>query len=222
MRRVLAGLLAACAVLLPVLPAGADPLDKAKAAQRSLQRELDAATLALVRLENDQFWAEQDLVVMRRRLPQARAELAAAQRVLGERAASIYRTGSASLLSSLLGSDAAQVAERAELVTMLTARQADLVAEAETAADSYTQAVRQVARAQARSKDLRQRRKATVAASSSGWRRPRGWWRSCRGSRRPPWSAAGWWPARCRGRTPTSTPGGLRALVGAATRAPTS
>jgi murein DD-endopeptidase MepM/ murein hydrolase activator NlpD len=163
MRRVLAGLLAACAVLLPVLPAGADPLDKAKAAQRSLQRELDAATLALVRLENDQFWAEQDLVVMRRRLPQARAELAAAQRVLGERAASIYRTGSASLLSSLLGSDAAQVAERAELVTMLTARQADLVAEAETAADSYTQAVRQVARAQARSKDLRQRRKATVA-----------------------------------------------------------
>ncbi len=139
------------------------PLDKAKATQQSLQRELDAATLELVRLENDQFVADQDLTALRQRLPKARAELATAQRVLGDRAASIYQLGGASLLSSLLTNDMADMAARTEFVSMMTTRQADLVAEAEAAADSYTQALRQVAQAQGRSKDLRQRHKATVA-----------------------------------------------------------
>jgi septal ring factor EnvC (AmiA/AmiB activator) len=156
-------LLAACVILLPVLPAEADQLDKAKSAQRSLQRELDAATRELMTLENDQFWADQDLAAMRKRLVQVKAELATAQRVLGDRAASIYQLGGASLLSSLLGSDIDEMADRTEFVTMLTTRQADLVADAETAAGSYAQTLRQVARAQARSGDLQQRRKATVA-----------------------------------------------------------
>ena len=163
MHRVLSGLLAACVVLLPVLPAGADPLDKAKATQRSLQRELDVATLELVRLENGQFLADQDLAAMRPQLAKARAELATAQRLLGDRAASIYQLGGASLLSSLLASDMADMADRTEFVSVLTTRQADLVADAKAAADSYTQTLRQVAQAQARSDDLRQRRKATVA-----------------------------------------------------------
>jgi hypothetical protein len=55
------------------------------------------------------------------------------------------------------------MADRTEFVTMLTTKQADLVRDTETAARSYTEAVQQVARAQARSKDLRQRRKAIVA-----------------------------------------------------------
>jgi murein DD-endopeptidase MepM/ murein hydrolase activator NlpD len=163
MHRVLSGLLAACVVLLPVLPAGADPLDKVKATQRTLQRELDVATLELVRLENGQFLADQDLVAMRPQLAKARAELATAQRLLGDRAASIYQLGGASLLSALLASDMADMADRTEFVSVLTTRQADLVADAKTAADSYTQTMRQVAQAQARSDDLRQRRKATVA-----------------------------------------------------------
>jgi septal ring factor EnvC (AmiA/AmiB activator) len=163
MHRVLSGLLAACVVLLPVLPAGADPLDKVKATQRSLQRELDVATLELVRLENGQFLADQDLAAMRPQLAKARAELATAQRLLGDRAASIYQLGGASLLSALLASDMADMADRTEFVSVLTTRQADLVADAKTAADSYTQTMRQVAQAQARSDDLRQRRKATVA-----------------------------------------------------------
>jgi peptidoglycan LD-endopeptidase LytH len=162
MRRVLVTLLTVCSVLLPVLPAGADPLDKAKSTLRSLQRELDAATLELVRLENDQFLADRDLAAMRPQLAKTRAELAAARRALGDRAASMYQLGGASLLSSLLGNDMADMADRTEFVSVLTTRQADLVAEAETAAGSYAEGLRQVARAQARSKDLRQRHKATV------------------------------------------------------------
>ena len=222
MRRVLSGLLAACGVLLPVLPAVADPLDKAKTSQRSMQRELDAATLELVRLDNDQFLADQDLAAMRPQLAKAKATLDAAQRVLGDRAASIYQLGGASLLSSLLANDMADMADRTEFVSVLTTRQADLVADAKVAADSYTRTIRQVAQAQARSDDLRQRRKTTSPACGHGWTRPRDWSRSSRGSRQPPWWAAAWWPARCRGRTPTSTPGVPRARVGAATRAPTS
>jgi len=163
MRRVLGGLLVACVVVMPVSPAAADQLDKAKSTQQALQRELDAATFELATLENDQFWAEQDLAAMQRQLAQAKAQLAAAQRILGDRAASIYQTGSASLLSSLLASDATQVIDRAEFVTMLATRQADLVTEAKTAAATYSQTVRQVAHAKARSKDLRQRQQAMVA-----------------------------------------------------------
>jgi peptidoglycan LD-endopeptidase LytH len=162
MRRVLGGLLTAFVVLLPELPAGADPLDKARSAQRFLQRELDDATLQLVRLENDQSLADRDLAAMRPQLVKARAELVTAQRVLGDRAASIYQLGGASMLSSLLASDIADMADRTEFVTVLTTGQADLVRDAETAARSYTETVQQVARAQARSGDLRQRHKAIV------------------------------------------------------------
>jgi peptidoglycan LD-endopeptidase LytH len=167
MRRVLGGLLAACVVVMPILPVSAQQLDKAKATQRTLQQELDAATLELTRLDNDQFWADQDLAAMRRRLARARAELAAAQRVLGDRAASIYQVGGASLLSSLLASDATQVIDRTEFVTMLAKGQADLIADARTAARSYTETVRQVARAQSHSEALRQRSRATVARLKS-------------------------------------------------------
>ena len=162
MRRVLTGLFAACIVLLPVLPAEADQIGKAKATQRSLQRELDAATLELVRLENDQFLADRDLDAMRPQLTKASAELTTARRVLGDRAASIYQLGGASLLSSLLTNDVADMADRTEFVSVLSTRQADLVADAKVAADSYTRTIRQVAQAQARSDDLRQRHKATV------------------------------------------------------------
>ena len=163
MRRVLSGLFAAFVVLLPALPADADPLDKAKATQRSLQRELDAATLDLVRLENEQFLADRDLAGMRPQLAKAKAELARARRVLGDRAASIYQLGGASMLSSLLANDMADLADRTEFVSVLTTGQADLIADAQTTTDSYTQTLRQVAQAQARSKDLRQRHNATVA-----------------------------------------------------------
>jgi peptidoglycan LD-endopeptidase LytH len=164
MRPVLGGLLAACIVLTCALPATADQrLDKARATQRTLQQELDAATLELSALENEQAWADQDLGAMQQRLAQARAQLATAQRVLGDRAASIYQVGGASLLSSLLGDDAAAIGDRTEFVMMLTTRQADLVAEAKTAAGSYGEAVQQVARAKARSKDVRQRTRTLVA-----------------------------------------------------------
>jgi murein DD-endopeptidase MepM/ murein hydrolase activator NlpD len=163
MRRVLSGLLAAFVVLIPGLPAAADPLDKAKATQRSLQRELDAATLDLVRLENQQFLADRDLAGMRPQLAKAKAELARARSVLGDRAASIYQLGGASILSSLLANDMADLADRTEFVSLLSTSQADLIADAQTTTDSYTQTLRQVAQAQARSKDLRQRHNATVA-----------------------------------------------------------
>jgi murein DD-endopeptidase MepM/ murein hydrolase activator NlpD len=164
MGKVLGGLLAACIVLTSALPAAADQkLDKARATQRTLQQELDAAALELVTLENDQFWADQDLNGMQQRLAQARAQLATAQRVLGDRAASIYQVGGASLLASLLADDAAAIGDRTEFVMMLTTRQADLVADAKAAAGSYSEAVRQVARAKSRSKDVRQRTKVLVA-----------------------------------------------------------
>jgi peptidoglycan LD-endopeptidase LytH len=166
MRRVLGGLLVACALVVPVAPASADQLGKARSTQQALQRELDAATLQLVTLENDQYWAAQDLAAMQHQLTRAKTQLTQAQRLLGDRAASMYQTGGASLLSSLLASDAGQVIDRTEFVTMLVTRQSDLVADAEAAADSYGQTVAQVTRAKARSKDLQQRQRATVARIS--------------------------------------------------------
>jgi murein DD-endopeptidase MepM/ murein hydrolase activator NlpD len=162
MRRVLGGLLVACVLVLPIAPASADQLGKARSAQQALQRELDAATLELVTLENDQYWAGEDLAAMQHQLTRAKAQLTQAQRTLGDRAASMYQTGGASLLSSLLESDAGQVIDRTEFVTMLATRQGDLVADAKAAADTYSQSVAQVTRAKARSKDLRQRQRAAV------------------------------------------------------------
>ena len=133
MRRVLGGLLVACVLVLPIAPASADQLGKARSAQQALQRELDAATLELVTLENDQYWAGQDLAAMQHQLTRAKAQLTQAQRTLGDRAASMYQTGGASLLSSLLESDAGQVIDRTEFVTMLATRQGDLVADAKAA-----------------------------------------------------------------------------------------
>ena len=160
-RHVLAGgLVVACLVGLAA-PVRADQLGDAKARQRALQEELDAATLELADLDTQRYLAAESLAAARSRLGRSRAEMTAARDALASDLAWLYKSGGASPLSSLLASDV-NMLDRVEFETIMLESRADALANARTAADSYERAIREVNAALARSVALQTRAKATT------------------------------------------------------------
>jgi murein DD-endopeptidase MepM/ murein hydrolase activator NlpD len=161
-RHVLAGgLVVACLVGL-ASPVRADQLGDAKARQRALQQELDAATAELANIDTQRYLAAQSLGAARSRLGRSRAELGAARQALAEQLASLYKSGGASPLSSLLASDV-NMLDRVEFETIMLESRTDALANARAAADSYDRAIREVDTALARSVALQKRAKSTAA-----------------------------------------------------------
>ena len=160
-RHVLAGgLVVACLVGL-ASPVRADQLGDAKARQRALQQELDAATAELANIDTQRYLAAQSLGAARSRLGRSRAELGAARQALAEQLASLYKSGGASPLSSLLASDV-NMLDRVEFETIMLESRTDALANARAAADSYDRAIREVDTALARSVALQKRAKSTA------------------------------------------------------------
>jgi len=167
-RHVLAGgLVVACLVAL-ASPVRADQLGDAKARQRALQQELDAATFKLADLETQRYLAAQSLGSARNRLGRSRAELDAARQALAEQLASLYKSGGASPLSSLLASDV-NMLDRVEFETIMLESRADALANARTAADSYERAIREVNAALTRSVALQKQASSTAAKLTSSF-----------------------------------------------------
>jgi peptidoglycan LD-endopeptidase LytH len=162
-----AALVLACLVGL-ASPVRADQLSEAKARQRALQQELDAATAELVGIDTQRYLAAQNLTAARNRLGRSRAELDAARRTLAEDLASLYKSGGASPLSSLLASDV-NMLDRVEFETIMLDSRANALANARTAADSYERAIREVNAALARSEELQKRAKTTATKLAGGF-----------------------------------------------------
>ncbi|HVD12892.1 MAG TPA: peptidoglycan DD-metalloendopeptidase family protein [Actinomycetota bacterium] len=168
LRRLLAAGFVALAVLALSPVAQADPLADAKARQQKLQAELDKATRELAELENRKFWSDKSLQAARGRLGRARLDLATAEQELSGHLADLYKAGGTSPISSILASDS-DVVDRVEFEEIMLDRQVNSLKEAKVARDSYERATRDVRVATARSQELQQRTKLTVARLSSAF-----------------------------------------------------
>jgi murein DD-endopeptidase MepM/ murein hydrolase activator NlpD len=168
LRRLLAAGLVALAVVAPSLPAHADQLGDAKARLRTVQAQLNQASVELADLENQQVWADQSLQAARGRLGLARAELWSAQQKLSGHLTDLYMAGGTSPISSILASDA-NVIDRVEFEEIMLDQQVQTFTEAKVARDSYDSAVRLVRAATARSADVQARTRTTVARLTSAF-----------------------------------------------------
>jgi murein DD-endopeptidase MepM/ murein hydrolase activator NlpD len=168
LRRLLAAGLVALAVVALSLPAQADQLTDAKARQQKLQAQLDAATLELADLQNEQAWADTSLQAARGRLGRARADLLGAEQRLSGHLSDLYMAGGTSPISSILASDG-NVIDRVEFEEIMLDQQVQSFREARVARDSYERAVRLVRVATARSADVQARSRATVARLTSSF-----------------------------------------------------
>ena len=162
-RVIAAGLLMVALVLGVAVPGVADDLASAKSRQKKLQAQLDDATAELAQIESERTFAEQRLQAANSRLGFVRDDLARARRTLSSHMASLYKAGGTRPLSGILGSSAEVVVSRVEFETILQEGQAEAVADAKIAYDSYEAAIRDVKAAMAQMSKLEARSKATVA-----------------------------------------------------------
>jgi peptidoglycan LD-endopeptidase LytH len=161
-RVIAAGLLMVALVLGVAVPGVADDLASAKSRQKKLQAQLDDATAELAQIESERTFAEQRLQAANSRLGFVRDDLARARRTLSTHMASLYKAGGTRPLSGILGSSAEVVVSRVEFETILQEGQAEAVADAKIAYDSYEAAIRDVKAAMAQMSKLEARSKATV------------------------------------------------------------
>jgi peptidoglycan LD-endopeptidase LytH len=163
MRRVLVGVVA-LAVLLGLGTSGrAESLASARARERKLRSQLEAATAQLEATNDALEDTEARLQFDRRQLDVAGQGLAAARASLAAEVSSLYRSGGFSMVDALLDRDGQHMPQRLELVTVLLGRQADTVADAKAANAAYHQAVDQLAADQVRDRQLRADGKAELA-----------------------------------------------------------
>ncbi|HYT25132.1 MAG TPA: M23 family metallopeptidase, partial [Actinomycetota bacterium] len=157
MRRVLVGVTILvtlpCVVALACAPpAAADSLAGARARERALRTQLQAAAARLDAANDALEAVEQRLAFDQRQVAQAGSRLAAARASLDGQVASIYRSGGMAMVGAILGNSTNQMPERVELLTVLLDRQSEGVAEADAASESYRFALARLRddRAQAR------------------------------------------------------------------------
>ena len=163
MRRVSIGV-AALVLLLGLAAAGhADSLDAARARQRKLRGQLEAATARLEATNAAVEQIDERIQLDRRQLPLAQRDMTVARDALSAEVGSLYRSGGVDLVGAVLDRDGSQVPDRLEFVSVIVGRQADAVADAKAATDAYRQALDQLARDQATAERLRAGGRAALA-----------------------------------------------------------
>jgi murein DD-endopeptidase MepM/ murein hydrolase activator NlpD len=161
MRRTFVGVIVAV-LLAAVAPARAESLGHARARERQLRAELQAATAALAASEAALAASEERLAGDERAVTQTTARLHAARRALAGQAAALYRSGGLGVADALLDPEGGQVPAKVELVSVLMDRQAETIAEADAAGRAHRFAVRQLAADRAGAQALRDAAQATV------------------------------------------------------------
>jgi peptidoglycan LD-endopeptidase LytH len=157
MRRLVLGTLMLALVLAAAPVARAGPLADARGRQRALRAELQQATAELQDTETRLALADDRLADDRARLDLARRQLSTTRTAMAAQAAAMYRSGGLLVASALLEQDAEAVPDRIELATVLAARQAQTIEDAQVAQSAYQSTLGRVTEGYERAKALRDR-----------------------------------------------------------------
>jgi peptidoglycan LD-endopeptidase LytH len=168
MRRLVFGL-AVLGLLLAGVPAlQAAPLEDARRRQRALKADLAAATAELGAAEAALAKATDQLAFDQSQLRAADRRQRGARAALGGQAAAMYRSGGLAIAGALLDQHPALVPGRVEMATVLVARNAQLVEDAQVAGDAYRSVLGRVTRGYERAKLLRDQARAAVGKLEAG------------------------------------------------------
>jgi peptidoglycan LD-endopeptidase LytH len=168
MRRLVFGL-AVLGLLLTGIPAlQAAPLEDARRRQRALKAELQSATAELQAAEAALAKATDQLAYDKGQLQAADRQATGARAALAGQAAAMYRSGGLAIAGALLDQDPALVPGRLELATVLAARHAQLIEDAQVAGDAYRSVLGRVTRGYERARTLRDRARAAVSRLEAG------------------------------------------------------
>jgi len=168
MRRLVFGL-AVLGLLLAGVPAlQAAPLEDARRRQRALRTELQATTAELQAAEAALARAEDQLAYDKGRLAAADRQATGARAALAGQAAAMYRSGGLAIAGALLDQDPALVPGRVEMATVLVARNAQLIEDAQVAGDAYRSVLGRVTRGYERARELRDQARAAVGRLAAG------------------------------------------------------
>jgi murein DD-endopeptidase MepM/ murein hydrolase activator NlpD len=174
MRRLVFGL-AVLGLLLTGIPAlQAAPLEDARRRQRGLRADLQSATAELQAAEAALAEATDQLAYDKGQLQAADRRATGARTALAGQAAAMYRSGGLAIAAALLDQDPALVPGRLEMATVLAARHAQLIENAEVAGDAYGSVLGRVTRGYERARTLRDRARAAVARLEAGLEEARG------------------------------------------------
>jgi murein DD-endopeptidase MepM/ murein hydrolase activator NlpD len=168
MRRIVFGLVLPALLLAGVPTIRAAPVDDARRRQRALEAELQAATAELQAAEAALARAEDQLAYDREQLRAAIRQQHGARVALAGQAAAMYRSGGLAIAGALLEQDPAQVPGRVEMATVLVARNAQLIEDAQVAGDAYRSVLGRVTRGYQRAKAIRDQARAAVGRLKEG------------------------------------------------------
>jgi murein DD-endopeptidase MepM/ murein hydrolase activator NlpD len=168
MRRLVFGL-AVLGLLLTGIPAlQAAPLEDARRRQRALKADLQTATAELQAAEAALAKATDQLAYDKGQLQAADRRQRGARAALAGQAAAMYRSGGLAIAGALLDQDPALVPGRLELATVLAARHAQLIEDAQVAGDAYRSVLGRVTGGYERARTLRDQARAAVSRLEAG------------------------------------------------------